>query len=162
MFWTLLLACGAEPPPAPPPDDGASLSDALSAIQAGDTPAPPPGEAPPAPGRSDETEAPSPEASPEDPACVAAKDKRAGLEARINGFYTREVKPKEDAYSDASSEMRECVHDTECAEDGPKAAELLEAKDEAAEEYAEVQDQANAMRAGLFAIDQEIALACGR
>ena len=138
------------------------MSEALSAIQAGETPPPPPGEAPPPPGRSDETEAPSPEASPDDPACVAAKDKRDAQERRINGFYSREVKPKEDAYSDASSEMRECVHDTECSEDGPKAAELLEAKDEAAEEYAQVQEQADAMRAGLFAIDQEIMAACGR
>lgn len=162
MHW-FLLACASEPQPAPKPAESPSaMRDALRGIQAGETPDATPTDREP-PVVPDEARREEPEPESTDPAeCTAAKSRREALQQRILKARASTVDQDEDRMSALQAEMTACISDPSCASDGDRVAKLSSALTSTESSYDVAFQKVAELEAGLYAIDQDIAKACGR
>jgi hypothetical protein len=166
MLW-ILLACGTPERTVEPEADKSAMRSALTQLQEGGTPenVPPAGQPPDVPEAVSSRRAPtasSDEPSREDPAeCKAAKARRERQEQLVLTQRGRSVSLAEDRVNAARAAMASCVKDTECSVDGKRINELMERDASASKAYAAAVEEVGQLEAELYAIDQDIAKACG-
>jgi len=170
LFLPLILACGAfqEIGSSGASDDAATANDESLMSQAlrktqGEAPEPtPPTDREPPPGPVDRSAPADPSADESSPACLGAKEKRKGQEARIYEQRGTVVAAAEAAANEAKTGMKGCIASEECSNDGPKVVALQDRITNAERAYERAHERVVELEATLYEIDKEISRTCGR